>query len=108
MRDFDLCHLDLDPVLDEGSPKSTGSVSAAMAFCEVLGIRFMARRPRVIYKQAWGTNAVNASKNMCKLTLMTQDINGRPTLISFGLTEDDSPLIVGLDLQKYSKRSFVD
>lgn len=38
---------------------------------------------------------------------MTQDLNGNTIDLSFDLTDDLSPLIIGLDVQRYSQRSFL-
>lgn len=99
---------DLNPVLDEGSPTSTGGISTVLALCEVLGTQFQAERSKSQYRRGWGNEALNSRPIMCAWTLTVQDLNGRPTDLIFDLTDDQAPLIMGLDLQQFSKRSFID
>lgn len=78
-----------------------------MALCDVLGVRFFAEAANKNYKRGWGIDSHDALPIICSWTLTLQDINGRTTHISFDLTHGDSPLIIGLDLQQYSARTFI-
>lgn len=78
-----------------------------MALSHVLRIAFRAERPRRQYNRGWGVKGLDAHPVICAWTLTIQDVNGRPTNLFFDLTDDESPLTIGLDVQQYSQRSYV-
>lgn len=98
---------DLNPILDEGSPTSTGSIHAAILLCNVLALKFNPEQPRNHYSRGWGCDAVQARPILYTWTLSIQDLHNRTIHLSFDLCDDYSPLIIGLDVQRYSKRSFL-
>lgn len=44
---------------------------------------------------------------ICSWTLALQDMNGHPTFLSFDLFDDNSPLIIGLDVSRYATTDFL-
>lgn len=81
-------------------------MSAAIALCEVLGIRFNPNVCTESYKCGWGMDAHDALPIIFSWTLLQQDLNERPIHLTFNLTHGDSSLIIGLDIQQLSSSSF--
>jgi len=93
---------DLNPILDEGAPNSTGGIEEATALCDQLGRELTLDPPRAQYMHGWGTNAAEARPVTCTWTLVVRDIRGKPTAIPFDLVSGSSPLIVGLHIKRHS------
>lgn len=93
---------DPNPILDDGSPTSTGGMSSAIKLFEALGIAFDVRRPDKLYERGWGFQCQGASPIACSWSITVQDLAGSPTTFDFDLFRDDSPLIIGLDLRIHS------
>lgn len=93
--------------MDDGNPTSTGSIGAALRLCDILGICLQLDPPEFYYSRGWGCQGLGASPVICCWTIAVQDINGRVTYITFDLFDDDSPLIIGLDLIRYGISDFV-
>lgn len=98
---------DLNPILDEASPTSTGCLDTAFAIAEVLGIKFNLDPPRAQYKQGWGLEILNPAPILCSWTLIVQDMQQKPTMPNFDLTNDGAPSIIGLDVKRFSLREFL-
>lgn len=50
---------DLNPILDEGAPTSTGGMMNAIELCDALGVHFNMEAPRKTYYHSWGTTGEN-------------------------------------------------
>lgn len=93
---------DPNPILDEGSPTSTGSVKAASTLCDAIGIPLTLDPPRDVYQRGWGPTASNAVLITSSWTLTIQDMHDKAVSLTFDLSEDDSPLVIGLDAKRHS------
>ena len=51
---------DINPILDEGAPTSTGGIINATQLCNYLGIPLTLRTPRDEYHHGWGQNCSDA------------------------------------------------
>lgn len=69
---------------------------------EALGTSFRARRPDRIYERGWGVQCQGAPQIICSWSVTIQADRGIPTTFDFDHFNDESPLIVGLDLSQYS------
>lgn len=98
--------LDLNPILDEGNPTSTAGITAALKLCEVLGITFEPKGPRAEYSRGWGHLLLDLMPIICSRALMFQDLINKSVANIFGLTDDNAPSTMGLDLEQFSKRDF--
>lgn len=106
MRDSDDIS-DLSPILDEESPTSTGSTISSLILCEVLGRRFVVEQSNRQCRRGWGCNALDLQPIIFSWSLTVQDIYNSPATIAFDFTDNDSPLIIRLNIQKFSRRSFL-
>ena len=93
---------DINPILDEGAPTSTGGIINASQICDFLCIPLTLRPPRTDYHHGWGLDCSGAKPIKHTWDLTINDINGKPTLISFDLVNGRSPLLVGLDIKRYA------
>lgn len=93
---------DLNPLRDEGSLTSTGSIHPALALWDVIGFSFNAESPRRVYHCGWSYDGLLAPPIVCTWTLSRHDVNGRLTHLSFDLADEKLPLILDLGLQRYS------
>lgn len=108
VRNSDHRERDLNPVLNEENPTSTGELYTALALCEILGLPF---DPEILcrqYNRALGHGGLQPEPIVATWTLLIQNLNGCSKDLSFDLTKDSSPLIIGLDLQHFSQRSFLE
>lgn len=96
-----------ESILDEENPTSTGDIITARNLCEAVVIAFSPEFPRMFYSRGWGRPSLDPKPIICSWTLIARYINQQPTLITFDLTDGDSPLTAGLELQRHSKRDFV-
>lgn len=87
--------------MEEGNPTSTGGIKAAIHLRDVLGYKLFAEKPRDKYERGWGVDCLGAKEIMCSWTLSIQDINNNVTHLTFDLTDDDSPLTIGMDVKLY-------
>ncbi len=58
--------------------------------------------PRELYYHSWGCVGADPKPIVATWTLVVQDSGNRPTAIKFDLVNGESPLIVGLDVKRYS------
>lgn len=58
--------------------------------------------PRTVYKRGWGPKSSDASDIIASWTLYMQDMKNKPTAIDFDVTNDASPIILGMDVKKYT------
>lgn len=79
-----------------------------MELCEVLGIEFIPEPPRDRYSRGWGNSALNSLPIICSWSLQFQDIQNSPVRMTFDLANDDSPLIIGMDVQQFASSNFLD
>lgn len=93
---------DLNPILDEGAPTSTGGLLNATQLCDRLGIDMHLEAPQEVYRHGWGHEGSNAKDIIYTWRLTVNDIYEKPTTFSFDLVDGYSPLIVGLDLKQHS------
>ena len=73
-----------------------------MELAEDLGIPLNLKPPKESYWRGWGDECTNAKPIIATWTFTVLDIYGRPTTLSYDLTEGRAPLITGLDVKKYS------
>ena len=93
---------DPNPILDEGAPTSTGGTENAATLCDILGTPLVLESPRDRYYHGWGEECLNPKLIVASWTLHVQDVEGKPTAFTFELVEGTSPLILGMDVRKYS------
>lgn len=58
--------------------------------------------PRASYRQGWGPNASDSSDVIAAWTLFLQDMNNKSVSMIFDVTNDGSPIVVGMDVKKYT------
>lgn len=59
-------------------------------------------KPRATYRRGWGPKSADSSDIVASWAMYVQDMNGRPAAITFDVANDESPLIIGMDLKWYS------
>lgn len=106
LRDSVGCFLDMNPILDKVNPSYTSSLEAAARLCDVLGIPLDFHPPTAHYCLRWCINGHASLPALCSWTLCTQDLHGRVTHLTVDLFDDDSPLLVGIDVHEYSAINF--
>lgn len=94
--------LNLNPILDEGAPTSTGGMTNATRICDLMGIPLSLDPPRSRYLHGWGINCEEARPVINSWDLNTQDKNGKPTTFTFDIVKGESPLILGLDVKRFA------
>lgn len=57
-------------------------------------------KPKASYRRGWGPNGSDASEVIAAWTLYLQDMNNNPVSIPFDVTNDDSPIVVGMDVKQ--------
>lgn len=76
--------------------------------CEVFGIELELSPPRAIYNHGWGIECSQAKqiRYYCYLTVF--DTQGLPTTIPFYLVEGNSPVVIGMDIERYANINSMD
>lgn len=74
----------------------------AARLCEALGIELKVEHPRKSYHHGWGQGCADYKPIMRTWTILTMDVNDRPTSLCFDLVDGVSPLLVGLDIKRYA------
>lgn len=97
----------MDPIFDGESPTLTGGIYRAMDLCDVLEILFRIDGAFKKYNRGWGCEGFDLRPITAFWTLLVQDVENKFTSLAFDRTADDSPLIIGLYLQKYSTKNYV-
>lgn len=69
--------------------------------CQLLGIELVPSPPRAVYEHGWGMECTMAKITRHCWYLNIFVIEGRPTTLALDLVQGNSPLIIGLDVQKY-------
>lgn len=95
-------HLNLNPILDEGAPTSTGGLTEATQMCDMIGMPLRLEAPRADYLHGWGIGCADARPIINSWDMNVNDINGKATTFTFDLMKGESPLIIGLDVKKYA------
>ena len=93
---------DLNPIIDEGAPSSTGGIINAAAVCDILGIEFKLHPPREHYEHGWGEQCHDPRPILASWTLTVMDRYSNPFALTFDLVQGESPLIIGLDVTEYA------
>lgn len=97
---------DLNPVLDKESPTSSGGIYSALALCEILSLPFRQQTNSCNCTRGWeherktGTGDSYLDTSFARLNDYSMDL-------TFDFSNDSSPLIVGLDQQRFSQRLFL-
>lgn len=73
-----------------------------------MGKPFVPERPKYKYKRGWGHEGLSPQTVVCSWTMAFQDMNGKPTELNFDLFNDDAPLSIGMDVQRFCKTNFID
>lgn len=60
---------DPNPILDEGIPTSTGSMTAAFKLCQKLGTRLKVEAAKRTYERGWGSGCHEAKQVVATWTL---------------------------------------
>ena len=94
--------MDLNPILDEGAPTSTGGILNAAALCDALGRELVLDPPREEYYHSWGSIGADPKPIVAAWSMVVNDVENRPTVIEFDLVRGESPLIMGLDIKRYA------
>lgn len=89
--------VDLNPILDQGAPKSVGGIHTAARLADALGIPFTIETPRSQYIKGFGANCSDAKPIIGSWNLPCQDIYGKRMHLPFDLVQGDNPLLIGLD-----------
>lgn len=98
--------LKLNPIIDEGTPTSTGSINSAMNPCWVLGTLFRLEHPHRVYKGT-GMRRPNITANYYLLILGFTRHQQQAIWIYFDLTNEESLFIIGLDSEQYFTRTYL-
>lgn len=69
--------------------------------CQILGIDMKLSPPIAAYDHVWGVNCDRERRIRYTWYLTLFNILGLPTTIPFDLVEGSSPVIIGLDIEKY-------
>lgn len=93
---------DPNPIIDEGNPTSTAGILAVVKLCDILNREVHLEDARAKYSRGWGPNSSDASCIVASWTLHMQDMDGKSVEINFDITNDESPVIIGMDLKRYS------
>lgn len=93
---------DPNPVYDPGSPRSTAGILSAARFCELLEIDLEILPVRTEYMHGWGTDGLGAEPILASWELTTIDAEGKSCSIEFDVLTGSSPIIIGLDIGKFS------
>lgn len=93
---------DLNPILDEGAPTSTGGIEEATAIYDQLGIRLVLDPPRNLYVHSWGATSQDPRSVVCTCNLVVNDRDDLPAVLPFDLVRGSSPFLLGLDEKRYS------
>lgn len=92
----------MNPKFDTGAPTSTGGTDKASSICQRLGITLKLSPPHAVYYHGWGTKCDQAKQIRHTWYLTIFDVHGKATTISFNLVKRSSPLIIGLDEEKFA------
>lgn len=65
-----------------------------------MGRKMSLDEPRAIYSRGWGPNGSDSSDVIAAWSLFMQDMMNQPVEIVFDVTNDESPIIIGMDLKK--------
>lgn len=74
----------------------------AAAICNLLGIPFVVQAPRAEYMHGWGTDCAGARPIKCTWEITVMDAANWPVSLIFDLVEGKSPIILGMDIKRFS------
>lgn len=93
---------DLNPIIDEVAPTSTGRIFNASRLANMLGITFHVTAIDRPYMHGCGDTCENAKPLEYIWTLTVNDVRCNSTTFIFDLVQGESPLIIGLNHTKNS------
>lgn len=94
--------IDPNPIIDEGNPTSTAGVLSIIKLCEILQRDVNLDAPKAQYSRGWGPNSTDPSTIIAAWTMLFQDMDNKAVAITFDVTDDDSPIIVGMDIKMHT------
>lgn len=94
---------DPNPIIDEGNPTSTAGIESIIRLCEILDRDVILDKPRARYRRGWGPAASDSAEIVASWCLYLQDMKQKTVAIIFDVTEDNSPVVIGMDIKKFSK-----
>lgn len=93
---------DPNPILDEGNPTSTAGLPAIVELCNILRRNVSLDPPHASYIRGWGPNGADEARVIASWSITVQDMNNQPTVLRFDVTDDESPITIGMDMKKFS------
>lgn len=93
---------DPNPIIDEGNPTSTAGYSSIVKLCDVLNREVELDEPKALYQRGWGPAASDAASVIAAWRLHMQDVNRKPVVIVFDVTNDNSPIVIGMDIKRFT------
>lgn len=93
---------DPNPIDDPGSPRSTAGINSAAMLCELLEIDLIAIPSQENFLYRWGEKGLDSKPIVASWELTVFDVENNPCSIVFDLLPDDSSIIIGLDVGKFS------
>lgn len=93
---------DVNPIMDERASVSIGGINNAASLCDAFGIPLVLSEPRLVYRNGWRDKCSDAKTVVSTWLLRKMDRNSTPTVIPLDMVEGDSPLILNLDIKRFS------
>lgn len=90
---------DPKPILHEVNPTSTARIFAIIDLCDVIERPVVLTEPRNTYTRGRGPQASDAMPIIAGWSITIRDMNNRPITIDFDVTNDNSPITIGIDIQ---------
>lgn len=92
---------DLNLILDDGAPHSTGGVEDAVRLCEEMGITLVLDEPREVYWNGWREDCADPKQVIRTWNLTTLNTNEHPATVQIEIVELISSFIIRLDLMPF-------
>jgi hypothetical protein len=89
----------LNPVFDNGSPRSFGGISSAAKLADALATELVITAVEEPRYHAWGPEGSNPSIVLGMYTVAVRDVAGKPCMFHFEIIDGDAPLLIGEDVQ---------
>lgn len=93
---------DPSPIIEKVNTTSTAGFHSILSFCELSGMSSKLLPAKYAYKRGWGPTGAPGSPVIAAWELMVQYMDEKPVEICFDVTQDDSPIILGMDVKRFS------
>lgn len=89
-------------IIDGGAPFRIAGIDQISRLCDAMSLEVKVEPPRMNYHHGWGKSCADAKPVIGTCYMHTTDVQRKPTEIPFDVIKGNSPMIIGLEVERHS------